>query len=205
MEALRDRRRRLRGPAIAFHPDRPGLGLRAVGLAKRLVGRLARVFGADSRAHDRTRIDRLARLRAHGARLQPRFRRRATPLGLEVRDDPTTLRLRSCAPRLRRRDTYIRVGRWKSGAVWWSRLFSRHHPPTGRRKAPPDDRLRRVIQYSRPVVMESRSRSVLDTRVTMISARSVSRSKAAARQRSWPRSRAISDRSKSVRRSCSTS
>jgi hypothetical protein len=23
-----------------------------------------------------------------------------------------------------------------------------HHPPTGRRKAPPDDRLRRMIQYS---------------------------------------------------------
>jgi hypothetical protein len=28
---------------------------------------------------------------------------------------------------------------------------SRHHPPPGRRIAPPDDRLQRMIQYSRDV------------------------------------------------------
>jgi hypothetical protein len=40
---------------------------------------------------------------------------------------------------------------------------SRHRPPPGRRIAPPDDRLRRAIQYPRAVVMESRGRGVLDT------------------------------------------
>jgi hypothetical protein len=39
----------------------------------------------------------------------------------------------------------------------------RHRPPPGRRVAPPDDRLQRAIQYSEASVIESRSRSVLDT------------------------------------------
>jgi hypothetical protein len=40
---------------------------------------------------------------------------------------------------------------------------NRRRPPPGRRIAPPDDRLRRAIQYSETSVMESKSRSVLDT------------------------------------------
>jgi hypothetical protein len=41
--------------------------------------------------------------------------------------------------------------------------ISRHRPPPGRRIAPPDDRLRRAIQYSETPMMESRGRGVLDT------------------------------------------
>jgi hypothetical protein len=41
--------------------------------------------------------------------------------------------------------------------------LSRHRPPTGRREAPPDDGLRRAIQYSEALVMEPRSRGLLDT------------------------------------------
>ena len=40
---------------------------------------------------------------------------------------------------------------------------NRRRPPPGRRIAPPDDRLRRAIQYSETSVMESKSHSVLDT------------------------------------------
>src|ERR1700680_2941028 len=38
-----------------------------------------------------------------------------------------------------------------------------HHPPPGRRGAPPDDRLQRVIQYSGAPVTESKSCGVRDT------------------------------------------
>src|SRR5467141_5086138 len=40
---------------------------------------------------------------------------------------------------------------------------NRRRPPPGRRIAPPDDRLRRAIQYSEMPVMESKSCGVLDT------------------------------------------
>ncbi len=40
---------------------------------------------------------------------------------------------------------------------------NRHRPPPGRRNAPPDDRLQRAIQYSETVVVDPRSRGVLDT------------------------------------------
>src|SRR2546430_8601524 len=43
--------------------------------------------------------------------------------------------------------------------------LSRHRPPTGRRKAPPDDRLQRTIQYARDGRVHSISRGVLDTRI----------------------------------------
>jgi hypothetical protein len=42
-------------------------------------------------------------------------------------------------------------------------ILNRHHPPPGRRIAPPDDRLQRAIQYSEAPMMQSRTRSVLDT------------------------------------------
>jgi hypothetical protein len=40
--------------------------------------------------------------------------------------------------------------------------LTRHHPPPGWRNAPPDDRLRRVIQLPEAPVNESRGRGVLD-------------------------------------------
>ncbi|SHK19837.1 hypothetical protein SAMN05444159_2679 [Bradyrhizobium lablabi] len=40
--------------------------------------------------------------------------------------------------------------------------LSCHRPPPGRRNAPPDDRLRRTIQYSRDASDERRGRGVLD-------------------------------------------
>src|SRR5260370_40254099 len=39
----------------------------------------------------------------------------------------------------------------------------RHHPPPGRRIAPPDDRLRRVLQYCSAAEIRSGSRGVLAT------------------------------------------
>jgi hypothetical protein len=60
----------------------------------------------------------------------------------------------------------IRATRWLAMTVVTTRhTLRRHRPPTGRREAPPDNRLRRAIQYSEASVMESRSRSVLDTRM----------------------------------------
>ena len=109
IEALRNRRRRLRRPATAFHPDRSRFGFGAVGFAKGLDRRFPRVLGADPRAQNRAPIDRLARLCAHGAALQPRLRGRATPLGLEVWGEPMTPRLCRCALRLRRGSACIRV------------------------------------------------------------------------------------------------
>jgi hypothetical protein len=44
-------------------------------------------------------------------------------------------------------------------------ILSRHHPPPGRRNAPPDGRLQRMIQYSETLGMETRGRGVLDTRL----------------------------------------
>jgi hypothetical protein len=43
-----------------------------------------------------------------------------------------------------------------------SRKFYRHHPPPGRRNAPPDDRLKRMIQYSAAVVPDHWLPGVLD-------------------------------------------
>jgi hypothetical protein len=40
--------------------------------------------------------------------------------------------------------------------------LTRHRPPPGRREAPPDDRLRRAIQYSKGADDKSRSRGLLD-------------------------------------------
>jgi hypothetical protein len=87
VETLPDRRRRLGGP----NADRPGLGFRAVGIAKRLDRRFTGIFGADFRANDRTPIDRLPGFRAHGAILQPLRPRHATPLGLEADNGGITL------------------------------------------------------------------------------------------------------------------
>jgi hypothetical protein len=42
-------------------------------------------------------------------------------------------------------------------------IFSCHRPPPGPASGRPDDRLRRTIQYSETVVIESRSRGVLDS------------------------------------------
>src|SRR6266576_3569957 len=47
VEALANRRRRLCRPAVPLHSDRPGLGLRAIGLADRLFGAFACAFSAD--------------------------------------------------------------------------------------------------------------------------------------------------------------
>jgi hypothetical protein len=41
-------------------------------------------------------------------------------------------------------------------------MFRCHHPPTGRRKAPPDNRLRRVIQYAAAFLIDHGGRGALD-------------------------------------------
>ena len=43
------------------------------------------------------------------------------------------------------------------------RDIDRHRPPPGRRFAPPDDRLRRAIQYSETLAIEPKGCGVLDT------------------------------------------
>jgi hypothetical protein len=57
----------------------------------------------------------------------------------------------------------IRAARMRSYAD--TLYFHRHRPPTGRRRAPPDDRLRRAIQYSEASVIKSIARGMLDTRL----------------------------------------
>ena len=82
IEALRDRRRWLRRPAISLHADRPPLGLGAIGFADRLLGAFARAFGVNLCAdHPGAEYD-LSRFGAHGERLQRRLRGHAMPLGL---------------------------------------------------------------------------------------------------------------------------
>jgi hypothetical protein len=49
---------------------------------------------------------------------------------------------------------------WQFIGVQTRHTRRRRGPPPGRRIAPPDDRLQQVIQYSRPSVVESRSRGV---------------------------------------------
>jgi hypothetical protein len=44
-----------------------------------------------------------------------------------------------------------------------SRSHGRHHPPPGRRNAPPDDKLQRMIQYARVSLMELKGCGLLDT------------------------------------------
>jgi hypothetical protein len=46
-----------------------------------------------------------------------------------------------------------------------SRKFHRRHPPPGRRSAPPDDRLQRMIQYAAAVLLDHRRLEVLDRQV----------------------------------------
>src|SRR6516165_1244062 len=67
VEALSNGRRRLRGAAVAFHPDRPQFGLCTVGIALGRLRQLTRVLGADFRAHDPATEDDLAFLGAHAA------------------------------------------------------------------------------------------------------------------------------------------
>jgi hypothetical protein len=55
--------------------------------------------------------------------------------------------------------------------------LGRHRPPPGRRKAPPDDRLQRTIQYSETLVIERKGCGVRDAphaRGMTVTARSVS-------------------------------
>jgi hypothetical protein len=95
IETLRDRRRRLRRPAIPLHPDRPRFRLRTVGRADRLPGRVARGVGADVRADDAAAEMALTRPLAHDAALQRRAAARATPQGLAGRNGAATPSLRS--------------------------------------------------------------------------------------------------------------
>ena len=74
VQALRDRRRRLSRPTIAFHPDRPRLSLGAVRIQDGLLSSFTSSLGADVGAHDATTPDYLPALRAHGVPLQPRRR-----------------------------------------------------------------------------------------------------------------------------------
>ena len=60
VEALPDRRRRLRWPAVAFHLDGPGCGLGAIGLANGFPGFFPRVSRVDFRAHDLAAPDDLS-------------------------------------------------------------------------------------------------------------------------------------------------
>src|SRR5258707_1196275 len=66
IEALRDGRRGLRGPAISFHADRPRLGLGAIGLADRLPGFFPRTLVADLYARQPEAAYRLPRAGVHG-------------------------------------------------------------------------------------------------------------------------------------------
>jgi hypothetical protein len=54
---------------------------------------------------------------------------------------------------------------WARGSLRLNSCSACHHPPPGRRNAPPDDRLQRMIQYSRDGCVESRGRGVLDAPV----------------------------------------
>src|ERR1700687_1289316 len=108
IEALPDRRRRLRRAAVALHADRPRFGLGAVGLANGLFGGFLGALGADFRAPDPAAPDDLSRFGAHGGALQRSLRARAMPLGLEAGNVPATPRLRQSAiyirsPRIRLR------------------------------------------------------------------------------------------------------
>jgi len=63
----------LRGPAVAFHPHRPGRRLGAVGFAHGFDGRFARVLGVHLRAHDAATPDDFARFGAHGQGITAAF------------------------------------------------------------------------------------------------------------------------------------
>jgi hypothetical protein len=65
IEALPDGRRRLRRPAQAFHPQRPRVGFRAIGLTDGFFSPLAGMFGVQLRRAHLTAPDDFARLRAH--------------------------------------------------------------------------------------------------------------------------------------------
>ena len=67
MDALADGWGGLRGAAIAFHADRPSVGLGAVGLAGGLLGRLAGMPSVDLRAHDLAAPYDFSRFGAHEA------------------------------------------------------------------------------------------------------------------------------------------
>src|ERR1700694_3976011 len=69
------------------------------------------------------------------------------------------------ATRLLQRQSSLRLRPTAAGAAVSGLLKpvdSCHYPPPGRRDAPPDDRLQRVIQYSRDSATKSRGHSVLD-------------------------------------------
>jgi hypothetical protein len=56
IEALPNGRGRLGGPAVAFHAERPRLGLGAVGVPDCLLGSLPGALGAHLRTHDPARF-----------------------------------------------------------------------------------------------------------------------------------------------------
>jgi len=67
----------------------------------------------------------------------------------------------SISTRNERMDCFASLAMTVSGRA--CHTSNRHRPPPGRRIAPPDDRLRRAIQYSETSVMESKSCGVPDT------------------------------------------
>jgi hypothetical protein len=79
--ALRDRRRRLRRAAVAFYPNRTGLG--TVGPTNSLGRRFARAFGAHLRTHAATGPDDLAGFHAHAAVSETTCPFSEKPLNLE--------------------------------------------------------------------------------------------------------------------------
>jgi len=66
VEALGDRWGRLRGPAIAFRPQRPCAGLRAIGLTGGFLCVFPGLPRAYVGAHDLAAPDHLSRFGAHG-------------------------------------------------------------------------------------------------------------------------------------------
>jgi len=66
IEALRNRRRRLRRPAKTLHADRPGFRLGAVSFADCPGGGKPCIVGVDFRAPDPAAEDGLSGFRAHG-------------------------------------------------------------------------------------------------------------------------------------------
>jgi len=82
VQALADRRRRLRGAAVALHPDRPGFSLGAIGLTDGLRSALPCALGTDLGTRYLGAENNLARFGAHDWALQRPLRARAMPLGL---------------------------------------------------------------------------------------------------------------------------
>jgi hypothetical protein len=99
IEALPDRRRRLRGSTIALHADRSCFGLGAVRLANSLSGALAGTLNADFGACYPTAENDLTRLGAHGCDYSAFCGRPAMPLGFDVRKTDTSSACSICHAR----------------------------------------------------------------------------------------------------------